>query len=246
MRHSPPHARATHGPLHAGSRDPSKANTSKRKQEFETAHPTTFFTSQVPAMAPRTRLQAAPERRVRYNGDSEATNRKTATLTLAQPVAQDRISKARGRSRIPRQNAPEPETSAQVPTFAEWATARETPEQTLRAPAPRAVPRGIRGSRNQAVAPLPSTTDKKAKANMKLCAICYHEKGERSFRPPKDITLCQHFADTCRSCIERTVRSLVDRVYLNDGDLKCWHYECTMVIPYVNIKNMISPGLFDL
>jgi hypothetical protein len=244
MRHSPPHARATHGPLHAGSGDPSKANTSKRKHKSQTAHPTTLFTPQSSAMAPRTRLQAAPERRVRYNSDSEAPHRQTANPTLNQPAAPDRVSKARGPSRITRQHAPESETSTQVPTFAEWATARETPDQTLRVPAPHAVPRGARGSRNQAAAPLSSTTDKKSKVNMKLCVICYHEKGERSFRPPKDVKLCQHFSETCRNCIERTVRSLIDRTHLNDGDLKCWHYECTMVIPYVNIKDMISPGLF--
>lgn len=193
---------------------------------------------QSPTMAPRTRLQAAPDRRVRYNGGSEAAHRQTATPTLTQPAAADRVTKERAPSRITRRGAAEAGSGISLAaSIALHRRARATPIQ--RAPRPN------RESRNQAAAPSPSTADKKSKADMKVCVLCIHEKRVTSFQPPKDMTVCQHFADICRSCVERTVRSRLGGAQLNDGDLNCVYTGCPTVIPYSKVKEMISPGLFE-
>jgi hypothetical protein len=222
-----------HGPQHAGSRNPSKANTNRNPQQ--TFPPTPHHSPQPSTMAPRTRLQAAPDRRVRYNTHSEAAHPRTAASALSKPTSATRINKVRPSSKAARQGGSGSEEQTPLPVLPQLPPNGATPND--------AAPN--RASRKKA-APVPKPAVKEAKPKTKTCAICAHHKGQSSFQPPKGITACQHFAEICRRCIERTVKGLMDRGQVSDDLLRCPYPSCPVVVPYAHVKDMISPGLFEL
>jgi hypothetical protein len=139
-------------------------------------------------MAPLTRLQLQPERRVRYSGASNAARVRNTTRTAQTATATGRIAK--------------------------------------------------KGAPSKAAEP-------KTRPKTMQCAFCAMDKTDKEYLSVGSRETCNHFRVVCRSCIELLVKGQVTDRRLHKASLPCVYPHCQFVLDFVQVKEIVSRGVFD-
>tara|TARA_R110002003_G_scaffold159_4_gene13752 strand:- start:3637 stop:4524 length:888 start_codon:yes stop_codon:yes gene_type:complete len=155
-------------------------------------------------MAPSTRLQRHPARRVHYD----------------RPTA---LAGSRGNS-IVLQESPLPEPTAERTASPVHARkARQTPTERVKAGAVVKSARAQSNKSDQATA----KSKKKAPAARRECSICAITKSlSRSFKTTKDTGACAHFQSICTLCTQKLIKDKMARRQLGEPELVCPFPKC--------------------
>ena len=77
------------------------------------------------------------------------------------------------------------------------------------------------------------------------CIICISNKSSGAF-VPKHLQLCEHLKKICKACVGKMVRDLVTNRRLAESVLLCPFPECGFVVDIQAVKQMVSPGIYEL
>jgi hypothetical protein len=167
-------------------------------------------------MAPSTRLQREPARRIVYNA-----------LT-------GRVG-SRGNS-IPLDDTPPPETAPapkERSALARKARGKETPQPVTRARAGAIIKPKEPSKKNKDV----KEPKKRAPPVKRECNICASTKVvANSFKLEKHGNACEHFKSTCNLCIQRMVSVKIESRQLAEPELACPVPGCEHVVDYMGLK----------
>ncbi|KAF2656747.1 hypothetical protein K491DRAFT_368676 [Lophiostoma macrostomum CBS 122681] len=77
------------------------------------------------------------------------------------------------------------------------------------------------------------------------CKICASWRLEKYFKEPKDVKLCDHLRDTCKLCVEKMIKAQITDRALQDAVLACPFPNCTFVLNFKMVKDIVSAGVFE-
>lgn len=77
------------------------------------------------------------------------------------------------------------------------------------------------------------------------CVICASSKDPRAYKPSKGTSICSHFHDICKSCVEKLIYTKIANHDLESGDLACPFPDCEHVLSYSSVRKMVSTGVFE-
>jgi hypothetical protein len=164
-------------------------------------------------MAPSTRLQKHPTRRVHYNAPTSRVGSRKNPIRLDDTPPPDDTAAQR--------NSPAPASRViRVPTTRIKAGAVIKPK-----PSP------------QKVVKKSAVPKKKAPPVQRECSICASTKSvSHSFRLDKLDDACEHFKGICSGCIQALVKMKIASRQLTKSDLACPFPECDLVLNHATLR----------
>ncbi|KAF2128575.1 hypothetical protein P153DRAFT_376696 [Dothidotthia symphoricarpi CBS 119687] len=174
-------------------------------------------------MAPSTRLQARPDRRVSYAGNGarhnpiviEDTSSPTTSTGSSEPRTPARRSARKPIVRV--------KAGAVVKTNAESKKATKVTSS-----------------------PEEKQSTKKERPVQTECLLCATTKNTaRSFKVPVDENACKHLEETCNVCIQKILKmKIVDR-QVNEAELACPFGNCNYKLDVPTLKSVVSKASFQ-
>jgi len=183
-------------------------------------------------MAPSTRLQAMPGRRVNY-AESSAPSGTRASLLRINDTAELRSS---------------PEHSqVHSPVSPETVRNAIRPQQPSLSDPLRPVSNRVTRVKNGAVVKPAGKTPrpkKKARPTKQECSICAVTKlTTRNFKASDEA--CEHFQTICNLCIQKMLKTKVAERQLDKAELGCPFGNCEYKLGYPALKAMLNKPAFD-
>ncbi|CAO2649529.1 Nn.00g069140.m01.CDS01 [Neocucurbitaria sp. VM-36] len=176
-------------------------------------------------MAPSTRLQSKPERRVDYSLTTRAGTRSKPVL-LEEPPASDAI--VRRESEVP-----EPTSLATKPVG----------KSATRVKAGKVNKSKVVKKKPAKAAPKPK---KQERPERQECSICATTKSTaRSFKVYDSYSACEHFDGICNLCIRKLLQTkIAERQFTNPG-LGCPFPKCDHALDFVALKKIMSKAAYE-
>jgi hypothetical protein len=167
-------------------------------------------------MAPSTRLQKHPTRRVHYNAPTSRVGSRKSPVRLAV--------------------TPPPDTAAQRNSPAPARRAIRGPTTRIKAGAvikPKSSP--------QKVVKKSAVPKKKAPPVQRECSICASTKSvSHSFRLDKHDDVCEHFKSICSGCIQALVKMKIASRQLTKSELACPFPECGHFLNHAALRQAFT------
>ncbi|KAH7087765.1 hypothetical protein FB567DRAFT_621821 [Paraphoma chrysanthemicola] len=170
-------------------------------------------------MAPATRLQREPARRVQYDRPTDRGGSRGDPIIL--------------------EDSPAPETIAEQTLASPPSRLRLTPIARVKGGAvTKAAGARARASDNSAVI---TKAKKKVTATKRECSICATSKSvSRSFRTTKDIGTCTHFQSICTLCIQKLLKDKMVSRKLDEAELTCPFPDCEYSIDIATLNKVCT------
>ena len=191
-------------------------------------------------MAPSTRLQAMPGRRVNYAESSAPSGTRTSLVHI------NDIAELRGSSERSQAHSPVSPEAVRI-AIRTHRIAAIRPQQSSLSDRLRTVSNRVTRVKNGAVVkpakeiPRPR---KKARPTKQECSICAVTKlTTRNFKASDEA--CEHFQAICNLCIQKMLKTKVAERQLDKAELGCPFGNCEHKLGYPALKAMLNKPAFD-
>jgi hypothetical protein len=189
-------------------------------------------------MAPSTRLQDQPERRVEYREITRVGSRanpielddETPPHTTGRMARTIQTGRKSAGATITSTNAAAPRARAGLALL----QARQSLRPTIARVDAGAVVRPKAPIKKAVKAP---AKEKKLLPPKRECSVCVSTKSaSHSFRLDKNEETCEHFRNICSQCITKMIAGKIESRQLSEAELACPYPDCDFVLDHVDLK----------